>query len=132
MGSYSITSGHLQAGASDVGEFGPQHVLTSDDRALLQGYDAPPVWPRKISEGKRRAMVAQVVPPPFAEQLSISVFGYQVSALERMRVQARLALLAGMAEDEVVGSKFVLSSTWLSDVDDSVYLSDDFGATDFV
>ena len=131
-GSYSITSGHLQAGASDVGEFGPQHVLTSDDRALLQGYDAPPVWPRKISEGKRRAMVAQVVPPPFAEQLSISVFGYQVSALERMRVQARLALLAGMTEDEVVGSKFELSSTWLSDVDDSVFLSDDFGATDFV
>ena len=43
-GSYSITSGRLlQAGASDVGEFGPQHVLTSDDRALLQGYDAPPV-----------------------------------------------------------------------------------------
>ena len=58
-------------------------------------------------------MVAQVVPPPFAEQLSISVFGYQVSALERMRVQARLALLAGMTEDEVVGSKFELSSTWL-------------------
>ena len=43
-------------------------------------------------------MVAQVVPPPFAEQLSISVFGYQVLALERMRVQARLALLAGMTE----------------------------------
>ena len=77
-------------------------------------------------------MVAQVAPPPFAEQLSISVFGYQVSALERMWVQARLALLAGMTEDEVVGSKFELSSTWLSDVDDSVFLSDDFGATDFV
>ena len=74
-------------------------------------------------------MVAQVVPPPFAEQLSISVFGYQVSALERMRAQARLALLAGMAEDEAVGSKFKLSSTWFSDVDDSVFLSDDFGAT---
>ena len=52
-GSYSITSGHLQAGVSDVGEFGPQHVLTSDNRAMLQGYDAPPIWPRKISEGKR-------------------------------------------------------------------------------
>ena len=37
-----------------------------------------------------------------------------------------------MTEDEVVGSKFELSSTWLSDVDDSVFLSDDFGATDFV
>ena len=28
-------------------------------------------------------MVAQVVPPPFAEKLSISVFGYQVAALEQ-------------------------------------------------
>ena len=37
-----------------------------------------------------------------------------------------------MTEDEVVGSKFELSSTWLSGVDDSVFLSDDFGATDFV
>ena len=77
-------------------------------------------------------MVAQVVPPPFAEQLSISVFCYKLSALERMRVQARLALRAGMTEDEVVGSKFELSSTWLSDVEDSVLLVDDFGATDFV
>ena len=80
---------------------------------MLQGYDAPPVWPRKISEGKRRAMVTQVVPPLFAGQLSILVFGYQVAALERMRVQARLAMLAAMTEDEVVSSKFVLSSTWL-------------------
>ena len=54
-----------------------------------------------------------------SHHFSISVFGYQVSALERMRVHARLALLAGMTEDEVVGSKFELSSTWLSDVDDS-------------
>ena len=89
-GPYSATSGYLQAGASDVGGFGPQHVLTSDDRALLQGYDAPPVWPRKLPEGKRRAMVAQVAPPPFAEQLSISVFGYQVSALERRSVPFRV------------------------------------------
>ena len=49
-----------------------------------------------------------------------------------MRVQARLDMLAAMAEDEVVGSKFELSSTWLSDVDDSVFLSEAFGATDFV
>ena len=49
-------------------------------------------------------MVAQVAPPPFAEQLSISVFGYQISALEQMRVQARLALLAGMTKDEGITS----------------------------
>ena len=77
-------------------------------------------------------MVAQVVPPPFAEQLSISVFGYQAAALERMRVQARLAMRTAITEDGVVGSKFELASTWLSDVNDSVFLSEAFGATDFV
>ena len=83
-GPYSVTLGHLQAGASDVGEFGPQHVLTSDDRALLQGYDAPPVWPRKISEGKRRAMVARcstaVCRTAFHLSLWLSSFRFRADA----------------------------------------------------
>ena len=84
-GSYSITSGYLQAGATSVGkfEFGPEHVLDSADRALLQGFDQPPLWPASVGETERRKMVAQCVPPPFAEQISIAAFGHQVSALER-------------------------------------------------
>ena len=42
-----------------------------------------------------------------------------------------MAMLAAMTGDGVVGSKFELSSTWLSDVDVSVFQSEAFGATDF-
>ena len=124
-------------------------VFAKEDHSAVKNYqqEANATVPEYLAEIKRRIEVAVLsgkVPnyippdlrgeegPPFAEQLSISVFGYQVSALERMRVQARLALLAGMTDDEVVGSKFELSSTWLSDVDDYMFLSDDFCATDFL
>ena len=53
-GSYSITSGHLQAGASDVGAFGPQHSHTSDDRAMFQGYYAAPPVCRLVAQDDGR------------------------------------------------------------------------------
>ena len=59
-------------------------------------------------------MVAQCVPPPFAEQLSIAAFGHQVSALERCRLQARFALLDALPEEEIGKSPISLPSTWIA------------------
>ena len=103
-----------------MGKFGPEHVLDSADRALLQGFDQPPVWPASVGETERRKMVAQCVPPPFAEQISIAAFGHQVSALERCRLQARLALLDALPDEEVGKSPLTLPSTWIATASDEV------------
>ena len=65
-------------------------------------------------------MVAQCVPPPFAEQLSIAAFGHQVSALERCRLQARFALLDALPEEEIGKSPISLPSTWIATASDEV------------
>ena len=123
-GSYTITSGHLQAGAEHVGDFGPQHALDSIDRALLQGFERPPAWPSAVSESARRAMVAQCVPPPFAEQLSIAAFGYQSAALERARLHARLAMLDATPDEQAATAKCELPSTWLSTTSEKVLMGE--------
>ena len=58
--------------------------------------------------------------PPFAEQLSIAAFGHQVSALERCRLQARLALLDALPEEEIGKSPLSLPSTWIATASDEV------------
>ena len=119
-GSYSVTSGYMLAGASTVGEFGTQHILSSAERGLLQGYAEPPIWPASVPEYARKTMVAQVVPPPFAAQISKAVFGYQVSALEKAKLQARLSKLEAM-EDSAVNwrSETTLHSAWIADAEPS-------------
>ena len=103
----------MLAGAGNIGDLGPQHILSADDRALLQGYSEPPKWPADMPESTRRAMVAQVVPPPFAEQLFFAVpppfaeqlffavRGHQVAALEKARLFAKLAALNLLPEHEL-------------------------------
>ena len=65
-------------------------------------------------------MVAQCVPPPFAEQLSIAAFGHQISALERCRLQARLALLDALPDEEIGKSPITLPSSWIATASDEV------------
>ena len=116
-GSYSVTSGYMLAGAGNIGDFGPQHILSADDRALLQGYSEPPKWPADMPESARRAMVAQVVPPPFAEQLFFAVRGHQVAALEKARLFAKLAALNLLPEHELASEPGVtLPSDWVGHV----------------
>ena len=67
--SFAVTSGYLQAGAEHVGDFAEGHILTADDRALLQGFTLPRVWSKHVTETKRKAHVAQCAVVPFAEQL---------------------------------------------------------------
>ena len=74
---YTVTSGYMQAGAPYVGDFDDEHILDSVDRALLQGFKTPLLWPSRISETRRREMVAQCVIPGFARVLSEAAFKYQ-------------------------------------------------------
>ena len=116
-GSYSVISGYMFAGAGNIGDFGPQHILPADDRALLQGYSEPPKWPADMPESARRAMVAQVVPPPFAEQLFFAVRGHQVAALEKARLFAKLAALNLTPEHALASEPGVtLPSDWVGHV----------------
>ena len=96
--SFTVTSGYLQAGAKFVGDFEDEHILTSDDRALLQGFPEPLVWPKHITETKRKAYVAQCVAVPFAEVISEAAFSYQDACLESELVAAKLAQLEDMSD----------------------------------
>ena len=112
----TVTSGHLQAGAEDVGDFGPEHTLDSVDRSLLQGFDSPPMWSADLSESDRRRMVAQCVPPPFARVLSKAAFEYQQQAKMLTETRARMALLQELPEAEVaayVADGMPLSDEWM-------------------
>ena len=125
-GSYTITSGNIRAGAEAIGEFSSKHVLTADERALLQGFEKVPIWPKRSYERDRRGMVSQCVPPPFAEQLSIAVFGHQVTALERARAWAKLSVIDSMEDDAVIPVHLELPQGWLSCTD---VVGASFGAT---
>ena len=96
--SFTVTSGYLQAGAEHVGDFEEGHILTSDDRALLQGFTEPLQWPRHVTETKRKAYVAQCVAVPFAEVISEAAFSYQNACLESELVTVKLAQLDNMSE----------------------------------
>ena len=100
-----------------VGDFSPKHILSADDRTLLQGFSDVLQWPSHIVESKRRAMVAQCVPPPFAEALSESVFGYQKLALGKARLVAKLCALAEASEQESERG-IELEHGWLSRLGD--------------
>ena len=100
----TVTSGYLLAGAETMGELGSQHILDSGDRALLQGYDAIPLWPNRLSESNRKRMVAQCVPPPFAEALSRATFEYQQQTYHKLRTQARMATLEALTDEEEVAA----------------------------
>ena len=52
-------------------------------------------------------MASQCVPPPFAEQLSIAVFGHQVTALERARAWAKLSVVDSSVNDVRCDSKTI-------------------------
>ena len=94
--SFTVTSGYLQAGAEHVGDFDEGHIMTSDDRALLQGFTEPLQWPRHVTETKRKAYVAQCVAVPFAEVISEAAFSYQNACLESELVTVKLAQLDNM------------------------------------
>ena len=117
---YTVTSGYLQAGAEAIGDFGVEHILDSEDRALLQGFGQAPLWSARVPEHRRRAMVAQCVPPPFALKLSEAAFEYQSLALEHLRVEAKLVVINDTPEDElkqVVRAGIALPADWLSKLD---------------
>ena len=96
--SFTVTSGYLQAGAMYVGDLDDSHILTSDDRARLQGFTEPIVWPAHIKETKRKAYVAQCVALPFAEAISVAAFSYQKACLEAELTSRKLAQLEEMSE----------------------------------
>ena len=101
----TVTSGHLQAGSPTTGEFEARHILDSTDRALLQGFSRPPVFPRNTTECEKRRLVAQCVPPPFAEVLSHATFQYQLQALSSVKTQVKMAILSELYEPpEPVGA----------------------------
>ena len=113
----TVTSGYLLAGAQTMGELGSQHILDSGDRALLQGYEEVPAWPKVVTETARKRMVAQCVPPPFARELSIAAFEHQQSAHHRLRAHARMVALERLEEDEVaafVASGMPPPADWMS------------------
>ena len=47
---HSVTSGYMQGGAEQIGDFGPEHIYDSVDRGLLQGFGTEPVWPASTPE----------------------------------------------------------------------------------
>ena len=53
--SFTVTPRYLQAGAEHVGDFDESHILTSDDRARLQGFTEPLLWPKHATETRRKA-----------------------------------------------------------------------------
>ena len=70
-----------------------------------------------MPESTRRAMVAQVVPPPFAEQLFFAVRGHQVAALEKARLFTKLAALNLLPEHELASKPGVtLPPDWVGHV----------------
>ena len=70
--SYGITSGSHRAGSETVGEMTGKHMLTSEHRATLQGWRGAK-FATSANETTRRDLIAQVVPPPFAEALAAEV-----------------------------------------------------------
>ena len=94
--SFTVTSGHLQAGAEHVGDFDEGHTLTPDDRVLLQGF-AEPLPKHTITETRRKAYVAQCVAVSFAEVVPEAAFSYQNACLESELVAIKLAQLDNMS-----------------------------------
>ena len=96
--SFTVTSRYLQAGAERVGDFDEGHILTLDDRALLQDFTEPLQWPKHVTETRHKAYVAQCVAVPFAEVISEAAFSYQNACLESELVTVKLAQLDNMSE----------------------------------
>ena len=100
--SYTVTSGYMQAGAPYVGDFSQEHILSADDRALLQGFDTPLVWPSDITESSKKGMIAQCVIPGFARVLSEAAYSYQVAVHKAGLAVKRLSRLGDVSEAEAM------------------------------
>ena len=55
-----------------MGDFDATHILHSAHRATLQGWGEAK-YPSEMTETKRRDLISQVVPPPFAAVLAEAV-----------------------------------------------------------
>ena len=97
--SSTVTSETTLMGAERVGDFDNKaHMLTAEDRALLQGFGRKVRYPPGVPETTRRSMVAQCMPPPFANVLSSAVVSYQSTAAATLTLKARLATIANCSD----------------------------------
>ena len=90
---FTVTSGMHRAGATRVGDLDETHTLNSSHRAVLQGWGKVK-YPANVTETRRRDLIAQVVPPPFAEALAKAVTDEKrdrerISSLEVCLVQLK-------------------------------------------
>ena len=90
---FTVTGGQHRAGAKTVGELGPSYNLTSQHRAILQGYGGVR-FPKDLKEQARRDMIAQVVPPPFAAALAEAVDDALEKDRSALRLESELRYLA--------------------------------------
>ena len=92
-----------RAGAQRVGDFDATHMLNSAHRATLQGWGEVK-YPSEMTETKRRDLISQVVPPPFAAVLAEAVERTVKEETNRSKAEISLVQLKKAAGNSGSGS----------------------------
>ena len=82
-----------------MGDMGQEQNLDVPLRARFQGFERQLIWPEKATEVKQKDMVAQCIPPPFAEVLSKEVLKVQVAALREIKLKKAVHAVAEAGEE---------------------------------
>ena len=88
----TVTSGPHHIGADNANSLSTEHIPTAADRAILQGYEEEdlPRFLASTSETSARKMVADVIPPPFANKMAHAVYPHLRSKLSAHKLKAQL------------------------------------------
>ena len=99
---FTVTGGMHHIGNRTTGDAGLADVPSAEDRALLVGFDSAqlPVFPSSMSEGTRRGLVADVIPPLFARVMHDGVHSFIRTHLGMVQLNQRLQRVAEMTEAE--------------------------------
>ena len=89
-----------RAGAQRVGDFDATHMLSSAHRAALQGWSNA-TFPTDMIETKRRDLISQVVPPPFATVLAEAVERTVTAETSRTKAEINLVRLNQVPEEDL-------------------------------
>ena len=97
---FTVTSGPRHIGADNVNSLSTEHIPTSADRAILQGYEEEdlPRFLASTSETCARKMVADVIPPPFANKMAHAVYPHLRSKRSAHKLKAQLKVTLEKAD----------------------------------
>ena len=92
---FTVTSGPHHIGADNANFLSTEYIPTAADRAILQGYEEEdiPRFLASTSETSARKMVADVIPPPFANKMAHAVYPHLRSKPSAHKMKAQLKVL---------------------------------------